>query len=112
MGGKRVIASVVFLWSSLALAQAPESHAPRWALFSVGGGAAIALTGAILYATSESPSGARPTYLNDRPIGTAFMVGGGALVAVGAYFWLTHSDSAPTVTPTTGGAVVGWALVF
>jgi hypothetical protein len=90
----------------------PENPAPRWPLYAIGGGAALAVTGVALYVTSESPTGASPTYLNDRPIGTAFMIGGVAVAAVGAYFWFTHGSSAPTAAPTSGGAVVGWALLF
>jgi hypothetical protein len=89
-----------------------ETPAPRWTWFAMGGGAALVATGITLYVTSESPTGARPTYLNDRPIGTGLAVAGVAVAAVGAYVWLTHSDSAPTVAPTNGGAVVGWALLF
>jgi hypothetical protein len=89
-----------------------EGSAPRWPLFAIGGGAALAVTGVALYATSESPTGMRPTYLNDRPIGSALVIGGIAVAAVGLYFRVTDTTSAPTVTPTNGGAVVGWALLF
>ncbi len=96
-------------------APAPEAAAsgrPRWPLYTLGGGAALVTTGIILYATSESPTGAKPTYLNDRPLGTGLAIAGALAIGVGGYFWLSHKDSGPTVTATSGGAVAGWALVF
>lgn len=85
--------------------------APRWTYYAMGGGVALAAVGVTLYVTSESPTGMHPTYLNDRPIGTAVALGGLAIAAVGLYYWGTH-DSTPVAAPTKGGAVVGWALVF
>jgi hypothetical protein len=89
-----------------------ESSAPRWPWYTMGAGTALIATGVILYVTSESPTGAKPEYLNDRPIGTAIAIGGAAVVAVGAYFALTHSDTAPTVAMTPGGAVIGFATLI
>jgi len=93
-------------------APVPETHAPRWPWYTMGAGTAVIATGVILYVTSESPTGAKPEYLNDRPIGTAIAIGGAGVVAVGAYFALTHSDTAPTVAMTPGGAVLGFATLI
>jgi hypothetical protein len=78
----------------------------------MGGGAALVVTGVVLYATSESPTGAKPQYLNNRPLGTGVAIGGAALLGVGAYFALTHSDTAPTVAMIPGGAVIGFATLI
>ena len=80
-----------------------------WPLFTMGGGAALVATGIILYATSESPTGAKPEYLNDRPLGTGVAIAGGVAIAVGAYFYFARHDSAPTVGLVRGGASAGWA---
>ena len=90
-----------------------ERESSLWPWWVVSGGATLFGTGVVLYATSESPTGQHPQYLNDRPLGSGFMIGGAAIAAVGLYFVVKHGANTPLVIATTpGGAVVGFATVF
>ncbi len=75
-------------------AHAPEPESPkeRWPLYVIGAGVAAIAAGAVLYATSEEPTGARPTYRNTKPLGT--IVGLGGVVVAGS------------------GVLVGWGRAF
>jgi len=61
-------------------------------MYAVGVGAAMFLTGFVLYVSSQSPTGDQPTYRNTKPAGATFMIGG-ALIG-------------------GGGAAVEWGGVF
>ena len=77
----------------LTLAAEPPHHdRPRWPLYMIGAGVALVAVGGVLYATSEQPTGARPTYRNTQPAG--IVVGLTGVVVAG------------------GGVLVGWGRAF
>lgn len=90
----------------------PRSKLP---LAIMGGGGALLLTGVILYATSESDTGAKPEYRDTRALGVGFIIGGLAAAGTGAYLWFVKkqpTDSAPAIAITPHGAYIGWGRAF
>jgi hypothetical protein len=78
------------------------------------GGVAVA-TGIVLYFTSETDDGTKPTYRDTKPLGIGVAAGGVAVAAVGAWLWVRagrSSDSAPVATINSHGGVVGWSRAF
>ncbi|MGE5181761.1 MAG: PEGA domain-containing protein [Acidobacteriota bacterium] len=76
-----------------------EAHEPeaeplkqRWPLYLIGAGVAAMAAGAVLYATSEQPTGTRPTYRDTKPLGA--IVGLGGVVVAGS------------------GVLIGWGRAF
>ncbi|HTR55398.1 MAG TPA: PEGA domain-containing protein [Kofleriaceae bacterium] len=73
-------------------ARSIERAERKWPMYAVGAGAAVFVTGLVLFAASPSPTGERPTYTNTKPAGVTFMVlgavvgGGGAAVEWGGVF--------------------------
>jgi len=55
----------------------------KWPLAMMAAGAGVMLLGGVLVVTSESPTGAHPTYRNTEPLGIGFVVIGGATAAAG-----------------------------
>lgn len=81
----------------------------------LGGGATALVAGVVLYATSETDDGTKPTYRDTRPLGLGLAVGGIALAGVGAWLWIRAghaSESAPVATLTSSGGIVGWSRAF
>lgn len=80
-----------------------------------GGGAALLVTGVILYATSETDTGEKFEYRDTKPLGVGLVVSGLAAAGVGAYLWFVKkqpADSAPAIAILPGGAYVGWGRAF
>jgi hypothetical protein len=78
------------------------------------GGIAVA-TGVVLYLTSETDDGTKPTYRDTKPLGIGVAAGGVAVAAVGAWLWVRagrSSDSAPVATIHSHGGIVGWSRAF
>lgn len=96
---------------ALGTAGASRSKLP---LAIMGGGAALLVTGVILFATSETDTGEKFEYRDTKPLGVGLMAGGLAVAGVGAYLWFVKkpTDSAPTVAILPGGAYVGWGKAF
>jgi hypothetical protein len=89
----------------------PHPHLNAGIAFGVG--AAAFATGIVLFATSETDDGSKPTYRNTRPLGLAVGAGGLVLLAVGAVWWLRGGgDSSPTASLDRHGGMVGWARAF
>ena len=81
----------------------------------MGGGAALLVTGVILFATSETDTGEKFEYRDTKPLGIGLMAGGLAVAGVGAYLWFVKkqpTDSAPTVAISPSGAYIGWGKAF
>jgi hypothetical protein len=77
---------------------APGGSRSKLPLAIMGGGAALLVTGVILYATSETDTGEKFEYRDTKPLGVGLMVGGLAAAGVGAYLWFVKkqpADSAP-----------------
>lgn len=87
----------------------PEHHRSR-ALPAVvlGVGIAGAVTGGVLYATSESATGAHPTYRDTKSLGLGIAIGGAVLAGVGVVLLLRGGDDGPTISATAGGMTAGW----
>jgi PEGA domain len=96
---------------ALGAAGAARSKLP---LAIMGGGAALLVTGVILFATSETDTGEKFEYRDTKPLGIGLMAGGLAVAGVGAYLWFVKkpTDSAPAVAILPGGAYVGWGKAF
>ena len=95
----------------------PSTHTPhaRLPLAIIGIGGALALTGVIVYATSDTDTGAAYQYRDTQPLGIGLAVGGLAIAGVGVYMWITgkpHADSAPVAAVLPGGAYLGWGKAF
>ena len=80
----------------------------------MGIGGALAITGAVLFATdSVSPTGPQSEYRTGRTAGVICIGAGVATAAVGAYLWFHEgAHSAPVASVSHDGAVVGWAARF
>lgn len=97
--GKRVARRSILLASGQQLELTLDAAAPhdepekeRWPLYVIGAGVGLIAAGAVLYATSESPTGMHPTYRNTKPAGET--IGGLGIVTLGA------------------GVLVGWGRAF
>jgi hypothetical protein len=80
----------------------------------MGIGAAVAITGGVLFATdSVSSTGPQSEYRTGRTAG-AICIGAGVVTAgVGAWLWFHEgAHSAPVASVSHDGAVVGWAARF
>jgi hypothetical protein len=94
----------------------PSDEQPRRVVPAVvmGIGAAVAITGAVLFATdSVSATGPQNEYRTGRTAG-AICIGAGVVTAgVGAWLWFHEgAHSAPVASVSHDGAVVGWAARF
>ena len=80
----------------------------------VAGGSGLVLTGAILFFTSESDDGTQFEYRDTRLLGGSVALAGVAAAGVGVYLYLRKpkTESAPTVSLTRGGTMVGWTRAF
>lgn len=95
-----------------------QASSSRWIPKLLSGAGALALIGGTLYSLTVDPpsSGEQPRYLYSGPaIGVA--AAGGAALGIGLYLWLrpavgTAIPSAPTVSPSPGGGVLGWLTSF
>jgi tetratricopeptide (TPR) repeat protein len=57
--------------------------------FAIGLGAAAIIGGSLLYVTSETDDGTRPTYRDSRPAGLGVAIGGGVLAGMG-FLWVAR----------------------
>lgn len=80
----------------------------------MGIGAAVAITGAVLFATdSVSPTGPQSQYRAGQTAGVICLGAGVATAAAGAWLWFHQgAQSAPIASVSHDGAVVGWATRF
>ena len=92
----------------------PGGSRGKLPLAVMGGGAALLVTGVILFATSETDTGEKFEYRDTKPLGIGLMAGGLAVAGVGAYLWFVKkpADSAPVVAILPTGAYVGWGKAF
>jgi hypothetical protein len=92
----------------------PGGARSKLPLAIIGGGAALLVTGVILFATSETDTGEKFEYRDTKPLGIGLMAGGLAVAGVGAYLWFVKkpTDSAPTVAILPTGAYIGWGKAF
>jgi hypothetical protein len=88
------------------------------AALMITGGAAV-IGGVVAYAIHDDRSTdpnveQPPTYRDSAGLGVGLMIGGVVVGGVGGYLWWRYSktSSAPVVTPTAGGAVLGLATRF
>jgi len=79
----------------------------------VGGGAAT-LAGAVLFFTSEEDDGSKFEYRDTKLAGITLGIAGAAAVGTGIYLYLRKpkTESAPTVSVTRGGTLIGWTRSF
>jgi hypothetical protein len=86
----------------------------RFPYLVIGAGGALAVTGIVLYATSETDTGDKFEYRDTRALGVGLAVSGLAVAGVGAYLWFKggRADSAPAVAVVPGGGYLGWAGSF
>ena len=80
----------------------------------IGGGAALVVTGVLLYMTSEDDEGTGFDYRETRLLGASVGLAGAAAIGVGFYFYTRKPrvESAPTVSVVRGGTMVGWTRSF
>jgi hypothetical protein len=92
----------------------PEEHRSRAVpAVMIGIGVAGMVTGGVLYATSEKPTGKAYTYRDTKLAGIGVGAGGAVVALVGTILFLRGgSSSAPTVGVTSSGASIGWAGRF
>lgn len=95
----------------------PLSGRQKLAYAALAGGAALVVTGGILFSFDQDVnlSGQQePEYFDSAPGGLALVLGGAAAIGVGAYLIVTEPKrtSAPTVGLVPGGTVIGWAGRF
>ena len=78
------------------------------------GGGALAVTGAVLFFTSETDDGTKFEYRDTKLLGISVGLAGAAAAGVGVYLYLRKpkTESAPTVSLTRGGTVIGWTRAF
>jgi hypothetical protein len=82
---------------------------------ALGLGTAALATGIVLYVTSEVDDGTKPTYRDTKPAGIGFAAGGVAVLAIGAWLFLSDGgskDSAPVASVTSEGGMLGWSRAF
>lgn len=82
----------------------------------IGAGAAVVITGAVLFATDKEPSmtGPQPKYRDGRTAGVICMGAGAATIGVGVLWMMFHqrASSAPVASVSHDSAVIGWAGRF
>ena len=83
----------------------------------IGAGAALLVTGIVLYATSESDTGEKPEYRDTRALGIGVAIGGLAVGGLGTYLLLRARKPADSAVPVSmtfvpGGATVAWRTEF
>ena len=83
----------------------------------IGAGAALLVTGVVLYATSESDTGEKPEYRDTRALGIGVAISGLAVGGLGAYLLLRAGKPADSPAPVSmsfasGGATVAWRTAF
>lgn len=76
------------------------------------GGAALVVTGVVLFVTSDTDDGTKYEYISTRPPGIALGVAGLAAAGIGAYLWTRKRASAPIVAITPGAVHLGWSRRF
>ncbi len=111
---RRTVTIVQGVNQPLELVLAPPTSRSKLPLALIGGGGAFALTGVILFATSETDTGEKPEYRDTRALGVGFMLGGLAIAGAGAYLWFAKkpADSAPAIALSPHGAYIGWGTAF
>lgn len=81
------------------------------------GGAALA-AGIALYVTSEEDTGEKLYYRDTKPLGIGLTAGGAVVAGLGVWLWLRarggdeEATSAPVVSVTRTGGMLGWARAF
>ena len=80
------------------------------------GGAALA-AGIVLYVTSEEDTGEKLYYRDTKSLGIGVAVGGAVITGIGVWLWMRarssgEPESAPVVSLTPQGGVIGWAGAF
>ncbi|HEY5933807.1 MAG TPA: PEGA domain-containing protein, partial [Kofleriaceae bacterium] len=78
------------------------------------GGGALVVTGAVLFFTSEEDDGTKFEYRDTKLLGVSVGLAGAAAAGVGVYLYLRKpkTESAPTVSLTRGGTMIGWTRAF
>ena len=89
-------------------------HRAKLPLLIAGAGAALFVAGIVVYATSDTDTGATYQYRDTRPLGLGLVVGGLAAAGIGTWLWFKDkpADSTPRVVLLPGAAYVGWARTF
>lgn len=80
------------------------------------GGAALA-AGIVLYVTSEEDTGEKLYYRDTKTLGLGVAAGGAVIAGLGVFLWLRarggdETASAPVVSLTSQGGMVGWSGAF
>jgi hypothetical protein len=80
------------------------------------GGAALT-AGIVLYVTSEEDTGEKLYYRDTKTLGIGLAAGGAVVAGVGVWLWLRargsdETASAPVVSLTSKGGMVGWSGAF
>jgi hypothetical protein len=80
------------------------------------GGAALA-AGIVLYVTSEEDTGEKLYYRDTKKLGIGVAAGGAVIAGLGVWLWLRargsdETASAPVVSLTSQGGMVGWSRAF
>jgi hypothetical protein len=80
------------------------------------GGAALA-AGIVLYVTSEEDTGEKLYYRDTKTLGIGVAAGGAVVAGLGVFLWLRargsdETASAPVVSLTSQGGMVGWSGAF
>jgi hypothetical protein len=80
------------------------------------GGAALA-AGIVLYVTSEEDTGEKLYYRDTKKLGLGVAAGGAVIAGLGVWLWLRargsdETASAPVVSLTSQGGMVGWSRAF
>lgn len=78
------------------------------------GGGALVVTGAVLLFTSEEDDGTKFEYRDTKLLGVSVGLAGAAAAGVGVYLYLRKpkTESAPSVSLTRGGTMIGWTRAF
>jgi len=89
--------------------EVPHAHHTRvLPAMLLGAGIAGVVTGGVLVATSQSPTGDHPTYRDTKGLGLGIGIGGAVLAGVGVVLLLRGGGDGPTINVTAGGATAGW----
>jgi hypothetical protein len=83
---------------------------------AVGTGVAALIAGGVLYATSETDDGSKPTYRDTKPLGIGLAIGGAVAIGIGVVLMLregpAREPSGPAVAITPHGGFIGWTSRF